>query len=61
MTNLGKSIRIERLFDRKSKRTIIIPMDHGLTLGTIKGLENLVEMIENWTVACHLRHNLSRK
>lgn len=46
MTNLGKNIRLERLFDRKSKRTIIIPMDHGLTLGTIKGLENLVEMVD---------------
>ena len=46
MSNLGKNIRLERLFDRKSKKTIIIPMDHGLTLGTIKGLENLVDMID---------------
>ena len=47
MSNLGKSIRFERLFDRKTKKTIIIPMDHGLTLGTIKGLENIAEMVEN--------------
>ena len=46
MSNLGKSIRLERLFDRKSKRTIIIPMDHGLTVGIIKGLENLSEMVD---------------
>jgi fructose-bisphosphate aldolase/2-amino-3,7-dideoxy-D-threo-hept-6-ulosonate synthase len=46
MSDIGKSIRIERIFDRKSKRTIIIPMDHGLTVGTIKGLENLAEMID---------------
>jgi len=46
MSNLGKSIRLERLFDRKSKKTIIIPMDHGLTLGTVKGLENLTDMID---------------
>ena len=46
MSNLGKNIRLERLFDRKSNKTIIIPMDHGLTMGTIKGLENLVEMID---------------
>jgi len=45
--SLGKSIRIERLFDRKSKRTIIVPMDHGLTVGTIKGLENLAGMVDN--------------
>ncbi len=44
--SLGKSIRIERLFDRKSKRTIIVPMDHGLTVGTIKGLENLTDMVD---------------
>lgn len=46
MSNIGKRIRLERFFDRKSKRTIIIPMDHGLTMGTIKGLENLVDMID---------------
>ena len=44
--SLGKSIRLERLFDRKSKKTIIIPMDHGLTVGTIKGLENLADMVD---------------
>jgi fructose-bisphosphate aldolase/2-amino-3,7-dideoxy-D-threo-hept-6-ulosonate synthase len=43
---LGKSIRIERIFDRKSKRTIIIPMDHGLTMGTIKGLEDIAKMVD---------------
>ncbi len=46
MSNLGKNIRLERLFDRKSKKIIIVPMDHGLTLGTIKGLENLAEMVD---------------
>ncbi|MHA1726816.1 MAG: 2-amino-3,7-dideoxy-D-threo-hept-6-ulosonate synthase [Promethearchaeota archaeon] len=44
--DLGKQIRIERIIDRKTKRTIIIPMDHGLTVGTIKGLENLAEMVD---------------
>ena len=43
--NVGKNIRIERIISRKTNRTIIIPMDHGLTLGTIKGLENLAEMV----------------
>ncbi|MFX1573617.1 MAG: 2-amino-3,7-dideoxy-D-threo-hept-6-ulosonate synthase [Promethearchaeota archaeon] len=46
MSNIGKNIRIERIIDRKSKRTIIIPMDHGLTLGTIKGLENIAKMVD---------------
>jgi len=43
--NIGKNIRIERIINRKTNRTIIIPMDHGLTLGTIKGLENLADMV----------------
>ncbi|MFX1550019.1 MAG: 2-amino-3,7-dideoxy-D-threo-hept-6-ulosonate synthase, partial [Promethearchaeota archaeon] len=44
--SLGKSIRIERIFDRKSKRTLIVPMDHGLTMGTILGLENLALIVD---------------
>jgi fructose-bisphosphate aldolase/2-amino-3,7-dideoxy-D-threo-hept-6-ulosonate synthase len=44
--SIGKSIRIERIIDRESKRTIIIPMDHGLTMGTIKGLENVADMVD---------------
>ena len=46
MPNIGKSIRLERIIDRNSKRTIIIPMDHGLTVGTIKGLEDMAAMID---------------
>lgn len=46
MPNIGKNIRLERIIDRKSKRAIIIPMDHGMSVGTIKGLENLAEMID---------------
>ncbi|MGV9198857.1 MAG: 2-amino-3,7-dideoxy-D-threo-hept-6-ulosonate synthase [Promethearchaeia archaeon] len=43
---IGKQIRIERIINRKSKRTIIIPMDHGLSVGTIKGLENMAQMVD---------------
>jgi len=38
---LGKFVRIERIMDRITGKTVIIPMDHGLTMGPIKGLENL--------------------
>jgi predicted phospho-2-dehydro-3-deoxyheptonate aldolase len=37
----GKLIRMERIMDRSTGRTVIIPMDHGITLGPIKGLEDL--------------------
>ncbi|MFX1259408.1 MAG: 2-amino-3,7-dideoxy-D-threo-hept-6-ulosonate synthase [Promethearchaeota archaeon] len=36
---IGKRIRMERIMNRETKRTIIIPMDHGLTVGPIKGIE----------------------
>jgi fructose-bisphosphate aldolase/2-amino-3,7-dideoxy-D-threo-hept-6-ulosonate synthase len=42
---LGKRIRLERIIDRETKRTVIVPMDHGVTLGPIKGLVNMREMV----------------
>lgn len=35
---LGKSIRLERIMNRETKRCIIVPMDHGVTVGPIPGL-----------------------
>lgn len=43
--NIGKSVRLERIFDRKTFRTIIIPMDHGVGAGPIKGLIDLSDMV----------------
>jgi len=42
---LGKQIRLERLIDRNSHRTVIVPMDHGVTVGPIKGLVNLRDAV----------------
>ena len=39
--SIGKSIRMERIVDRKSGRSVIVPMDHGVTLGPIRGLEDM--------------------
>ena len=36
--HLGKLVRLERIINRDTKRAIIIPMDHGLTVGAIDGL-----------------------
>ncbi|MCS7120939.1 MAG: 2-amino-3,7-dideoxy-D-threo-hept-6-ulosonate synthase [Nitrososphaerota archaeon] len=41
MTEIGKRIRLDRIMNRDTKRTVIIPMDHGLTVGPIKGLEDM--------------------
>ncbi len=43
---IGKKIRKERIFNRNSKRTMIVPMDHGISSGPIKGLENLPATVE---------------
>lgn len=42
---IGKSIRRERIFDRNTGRAIIVPLDHGFTVGPIKGLIDLKETV----------------
>ena len=42
---IGKIIRMERIMERASGRTVIVPMDHGITLGPIPGLTNMKETI----------------
>lgn len=42
---LGKKIRMERIFNRKSGRTVIVPLDHGVTVGPIEGLVNLCDVV----------------
>ena len=35
---VGKHIRMERIMNRETGRTVIVPMDHGVTVGPIQGL-----------------------
>ncbi len=42
---LGKRIRLERITDRNSGRTVIVPMDHGVTVGPIEGLVDMRTMV----------------
>ncbi len=35
---IGKLIRLERIINRETGRTVIVPMDHGVTVGPIPGL-----------------------
>jgi fructose-bisphosphate aldolase/2-amino-3,7-dideoxy-D-threo-hept-6-ulosonate synthase len=42
---IGKEIRIERIMDRNTGRTVIVPMDHGFTLGQIEGLLDMTRTI----------------
>lgn len=42
---IGKEIRIERIMDRNTGRSVIVPMDHGFTLGQIDGLTDMTKTI----------------
>ena len=44
---IGKSIRLERIFDKDSKKTVIVPMDHGVSMGPIDGIINMPDTIDD--------------
>jgi len=44
---IGKKIRLERIMDRVSGNTVIVPMDHGTTVGPIKGLLDMKKTIND--------------
>jgi class I fructose-bisphosphate aldolase len=39
--HLGKAIRMERIMNRNNGRTIVVPLDHGATVGPIYGIVDL--------------------
>lgn len=43
---MGKSIRIERILDRNTGKTVIVPLDHGVTVGPIKGLIDMGKTVD---------------
>ncbi len=45
MTIIGKQIRMERIMDRDTQKTIIVPMDHGVSVGPIDGIIDIKETI----------------
>ena len=45
--NLGKLVRLERIFNRESEKTVIVPMDHGVSNGPIKGLIDIRKTVNN--------------
>jgi len=46
MSKIGKAIRLERILDRKTRRTVIIPMDHGISVGPINGLIDMPATVD---------------
>jgi fructose-bisphosphate aldolase/2-amino-3,7-dideoxy-D-threo-hept-6-ulosonate synthase len=45
MSQIGKSIRMERVMNRDSRRTVIIPLDHGVTIGPVEGIIDLRQTV----------------
>lgn len=43
----GKQVRLERIINRNNGRTIIVPMDHGVTLGAVEGLIDMREAVND--------------
>ncbi|MDI6640036.1 MAG: 2-amino-3,7-dideoxy-D-threo-hept-6-ulosonate synthase [Methanocellales archaeon] len=46
MSDIGKSVRMERIIDRKSGNTVIVPMDHGISSGPIEGLIDMKRAVD---------------
>lgn len=46
MTIIGKQIRMERIINRNTGHTVIVPMDHGISVGPIDGLINMKNAIQ---------------
>ncbi|MDM7934084.1 MAG: 2-amino-3,7-dideoxy-D-threo-hept-6-ulosonate synthase [Methanothrix sp.] len=46
MSKIGKAIRLERILDRRTRRAVIVPMDHGISVGPIKGLIDMAATVD---------------
>ena len=44
--SVGKELRLKRIFPSESNKTVIVPMDHGITLGPIGELRNIESCIK---------------
>ncbi len=42
---IGKKIRMDRIINRKTGKTVIVPMDHGMTVGPISGIINMSDAV----------------
>lgn len=43
---MGKLIRMERILNRNTRKTVIVPLDHGVTVGPIKGLITMGKTVD---------------
>ncbi len=43
----GKSIRMERITDRRTGNAVIVPMDHGISVGPVNGLIDMRRTVDD--------------
>ncbi|MBW1689611.1 MAG: fructose-bisphosphate aldolase [Deltaproteobacteria bacterium] len=43
---LGKGIRMERVMDRNTKKTVMVPLIHGVGMGPIEGIEDIKNTVD---------------
>ena len=43
----GKKIRLERILDRKTGNAVIVPMDHGISVGPLNGLIDMKKTVDD--------------
>ena len=43
---VGKAVRMERIINRNTGKTVIVPMDHGVSVGPIKGLIDMSKTVD---------------
>ena len=60
----GKTIRLKRIF-REDNRTVVVPMDHGVTVGPIAGLQNMqntvCELLKGGVDAVLINRGIAKK
>ncbi len=47
MSSVGKMIRLERIINRNTGKTIIVPMDHGVSSGPIEGIVDIKSAVSD--------------
>ncbi|MCH5277891.1 MAG: class I fructose-bisphosphate aldolase family protein [Desulfovibrionaceae bacterium] len=45
--HLGKKLRLERIFNRETNRAVIVPMDHGVSVGPLDGIIDMRETVSD--------------
>ena len=57
--NIGKKIRMQRILNRENGRTVIVPLDHGISAGPMQGIQDMhdtVSRVAEGGINCVVMH-----